>query len=393
MRIAMLSADANPLAARRAHVAQLCRALARQGHDVTVYTRRDDGRTPAEVTSPDGYRVLSVPAGRRAHLSDQELLPLTSRFADVLRTRWEAERPQLVHAHGWLPGLAAVPATEGTSIPVVQSFPTLGAVESRFKDAGATVPPDRRRAEQLVMKRADRVIASCSDEVFELIRLGTAKSRVSVVPSGVDVEVFDPAGPKAPRTVRHRIVSSGHLVPRSGFDTAVVALKALPDTELVIAGGPGNARTGPEARRLRTLANDLGVRDRLQFAGDLADGDLAALLRSADVVTCTPWHDTAGAGPLKAMACGVPVVADAVGGLSDTVIDGVTGTLVPARDPRRLAKALRELLGDPISRDRYGLAGYDRVHARYSWDRVAGETVRAYEQVLPVAEEMGATVR
>ncbi|WP_280503608.1 glycosyltransferase [Nocardia farcinica] len=85
--------------------------------------------------------------------------------------------------------------------------------------------------------------------------------------------------------------------------------------------------------------------------------------------------------PLEAMACGVPVVASAVGGLIDTVVDGVTGRLVTPRDPAKLADAVRELLDDPATARRYGRAGHARVESRYSWERIATEAQREYHRV------------
>lgn len=112
---------------------------------------------------------------------------------------------------------------------------------------------------------------------------------------------------------------------------------------------------------------------------------MPALLRSADVVVCTPWYEPFGMVPLEAMACGKPVVASAVGGLLDTVVDGVTGSLVDPPDPRPVARALRPLLADDALRRAWGTAGYERAHGRYSWDRVADETLTAYHRVIPEA--------
>jgi glycosyltransferase involved in cell wall biosynthesis len=232
----------------------------------------------------------------------------------------------------------------------------------------------------------DRVVATCSDEVFELVRLGMPRSRASVVPCGVDINGFSPDGPRVERGARHRVLSVGRLVPRKGFDTAIEALKRLPDTELVLVGGPGDGKLAddPEARRLLEFAGELGVRNRLRMVGQVPREEMPVLLRSADVVVCTPWYEPFGITPLEAMASGVPVVAGAVGGLIDTVVDGVTGTLVPPRDPVKLASAIRALLADPVLRERYALPGYDRVHARYSWDRISADTLRAYHRVVSV---------
>jgi D-inositol-3-phosphate glycosyltransferase len=98
---------------------------------------------------------------------------------------------------------------------------------------------------------------------------------------------------------------------------------------------------------------------------------------------CTPWYEPFGIVPLEAMACGVPVVASAVGGLVDTVVDGSTGKHVPPRNPRALAQALRSCINDPVRCAELGAAGRDRAECRYSWDRIAAETVRTYERIRP----------
>ncbi|HWC82741.1 MAG TPA: glycosyltransferase [Pseudonocardiaceae bacterium] len=391
MKIAMVSEHASPLAAlggvdaggQNVHVAELSSALSRQGHQVTVYTRRDNPTAASEVATPDGYRVVHVPAGPAKELPKDDLLPFMGEFAEFLRGQWEQDRPDVVHAHFWMSGLASLLSVQGTGIPTVQTFHALGVVKRRHQGAADTSPPDRIRLERMIAKRVDRVVATCSDEVFELARLGMPRSRASVAPCGVDIDGFNPEGPSAERGARHRLVSVGRLVPRKGFDIAITALTALPDTELVLVGGPGegNLADDPEARRLLSLADDLGVRHRLRMVGQVPREDMPALLRSADVVVCTPWYEPFGITPLEAMASGKPVVAGAVGGLIDTVVDGVTGILVPPRDPAKLASAVRELLADPALRERYGLAGYDRVHARYSWARIATDTLRAYHRV------------
>ncbi|WP_199430119.1 glycosyltransferase [Qaidamihabitans albus] len=401
MKIAMVSEHASPLAAlgevdaggQNVHVAELSAGLTRAGHDVTVYTRRDADDLPGEVRTPGGYRVVHVPAGPARHVPKDELLPHMGSFAEYLEHAWAADRPDLVHAHFWMSGLASVLAARAHDLPVVQTFHALGVVKRRYQGEEDTSPPERIRLERLVGRSATRVAATCSDEVFELARLGLPRDRMSVVPCGVDLTRFDPAGPRSPRGHRHRIVSVGRLVPRKGFDVAIAALPALPDTELVIAGGPERGRLADdaEARRLLDYARRLGVADRVRMPGQVARPDMPALLRSADAVVCTPWYEPFGIVPLEAMACGVPVVAAAVGGLTDTVVDGVTGTLVPPKDPDGLATALRRLLGEGALRDAYGIAGADRARCRYSWDRIAADTQRVYERSLPAARLTSST--
>jgi D-inositol-3-phosphate glycosyltransferase len=395
MKIAMVSEHASPLAAiggvdaggQNVHVAALSMQLARRGHEVTVYTRRDDPGLPHRVTMAGGVVVEHVPAGPAREIGKDDLLPFMEPFGQYLETVWGVETPDVVHAHFWMSGLAALTGARATGVPVMQTFHALGTVKARHQGARDTSPPQRSRLERAVARDVDHIVATCSDEVFELVRMGVDRHHVSVVPCGVDTEHFTTAGPVAPRTGRRRILSVGRLVERKGVDTVVRALPEVPGAELVIAGGPSADRCGddPEVRRLRQVAADCGVGSRVVFLGRVGREELPALLRSADVAVCVPWYEPFGIVPLEAMACGLPVVASAVGGLVDTVVDGATGLLVPPQDPAALAVALRRLLADDGLRAAYGAAGADRAHARYRWERVAADTEQVYRRHAPAA--------
>jgi glycosyltransferase involved in cell wall biosynthesis len=145
--------------------------------------------------------------------------------------------------------------------------------------------------------------------------------------------------------------------------------------------------TDPEARRLASLASSLGVAGRVYLRGRIERADVPALLRSADVVVCTPWYEPFGIVPLEAMACGIPVVVSSVGGLVDTVVDGMTGVHVPPKAPQRLAYALQALAADPQRRALLGRLGVERVRSRYSWSRVAAETLDVYRGLVTAASQ------
>lgn len=392
MKIAMVSEHANPLAAlggaecggQNLHVAELARALVALGSQVTVYTRRDNPNSPAVVHAVEGYRVVHVPAGPAVAVPRDELMPHLGEFAARLRELWRAERPDVVHAHFWMSGLTAVLAVRECRSPVVLTYHALGAVKRRHQGSVDTSPPQRIRLERLIGREVAAVIATCSDEARELVRLGVDRSVISVVPCGVDCERFTPHGPQLPRGPRYRAVVVGRLVPRKGIDCALAAVAEVSNTELMIVGGPQRHLLGgvAEARRLKDLAVRLGIDGRVHFTGQLARPQLPALLRSADVVLCVPWYEPFGIVTLEAMACAKPVLAAAVGGLLDTVVDGITGEHVPPRRPDVLASRLRALLADPVRRQSYGVAGRDRATACYRWDQVAADTLAIYYRVL-----------
>lgn len=393
MRIDLVSEHASPLAAlggadaggQNVYVDQLSSALARRGHAVTVHTRRDAEHLAEEVMAPDGYRVVHVPAGPPRRLPKDELLPHMSEFGRRLGQHWRRNPPDVVHTNFWMSGLAALHAVDGYRIdsPVVQTFHALGTVKRRHQGERDSSPPERIRLERLIGQRVDRIAATCSNEGFELARMGIPPARVSVVPCGVDLELFRPDGPRAAGGGLRRLVSVGRLVERKGFGVAIRALRALPDTELVIAGGPagGAVEDDPEARRLLWLAEREGVADRVRMPGLVSRDELPPLLRSADAVVCTPDYEPFGIVPVEAMACGVPVIGAAVGGLTDTVVDGVTGLLVPPGDAEAVADAAARLLDDRALRDRLGAAGSARARSRYSWDRVGRDMLSVFQRV------------
>ncbi|MEV6493241.1 glycosyltransferase [Actinoplanes sp. NPDC051633] len=390
MRIAMVSEHASPLSAlghgilgnvdaggQNAHVAALAAELTAQGHEVRVYTRRDAADLEP-VVSAAGFDVVHVPAGPATELPKDELLPFMGEFAEWMaddwRTRW---KPDVAHAHFWMSGLAAVTAGRLCDVPVVQTFHALGTVKRRHQGAADTSPAHRVAYERRLGRVVDRVVVQCHDEIRELLRMGVPRARMTLVPSGVDTGRFSPDGPAAPRTPgRKRILTVGRLVERKGFADLIRALPLIPGAELVIAGGPEE-----NAGKLRKLADRCKVGERVRLIGAVRPADMPCWYRSADVVAAAPWYEPFGLTPLEAMACGVPVVGTAVGGLIDTVVDGVTGDLVPPHDPKSLARALRRLLGDEMRRMSYAAAAVERAEVSYSWPRIAARLTATYGAV------------
>ena len=393
MRIAMISEHASPLAVlggvdaggQNQHVAELSAALAEDGHEVRVYTRRADPDTADEVPLQPGVVVEHVPAGPAAPVPKDGLLPYMGIFGEWLLGRWKHGpwAPDVVHAHFWMSGLAALTARSRYPVPVVVTYHALGTVKRRHQGAADTSPRQRIGYERVVGRQADAVVAQCNDELDEMIALGVPRERINLIPSGVDSAHFTPHGPAAPRGPLARILCVGRLVERKGYADLIRALPAIPKAECVIVGGPPAAELSsePVARKLTDLAGSVGVAERVRLVGGVSREELPRWYRSADVLACPAWYEPFGLTPLEAMACGVPVVAYAVGGFTDTVVDGVTGHLVPARDHRALASTLRKLLHEPSRLMAYGTAAVDRARSCYSWRRTAEQLGRLYGAV------------
>jgi D-inositol-3-phosphate glycosyltransferase len=399
----MVSEHASPLATlggvdaggQNVHVAALGMALAKRGVEVTVYTRRDDPSLPARVSMAPRLVVEHVDAGPPETIPKDEIYPHVGAFARALTVAWQLRRPQIVHAHFWMSGLASLRAAAPLGIPVAQTFHALGVVKRRYQGDKDTSPAPRISHEVEIARQADQIIATCSDEVFELVRMGASRSRITVVPCGVDLGTFRPDGPAEARNPgRHRLVVISRLVERKGIEDVILAMRQLEDSELVIAGGPPKKdfHRDAEAARLQEVASQAGVLERVDFRGGMARADIPPLLRSADVVVSVPWYEPFGIVPVEAMACGVPVVGSAVGGLIDTIVDGRTGVHVRPRQPERLAAVLRELLEDADLRRRLGAAGARRALDHYGHDQVAAATLACYRRVTRQVRQPAAWV-
>jgi len=389
-RVDLVSEHASPLAVlggtdaggQNVAVAELARHLACMGLEVVVHTRKDSPSLPERVEMAPGVTVHHVSAGPPCEVPKDELFPFMDAFARELVDAWDDDRPDIVHTHFWMSGYAGTRAAWALDVPVVHTFHALGVVKRRHQAEADTSPPGRLQAEVDLLHQADHIVATCTDERRELLDLGADPERISIVPCGVDLSRFTPAPPLGDGPLR--VLSLGRLVPRKGVDDVIRAIALVEGAELVVAGGPSPdaLELDPEVERLSGLARDLGVADRVTFVGRVDRGGVPEAISQCDVAVCVPWYEPFGIVPVEVMACGRPVVVSRVGGLTDTVVDGRTGMVVPPQDPAALAAALGTLQRDPDLRRRLGEAGRQRTCDRYSWQVVAEETAEVYRSVL-----------
>jgi len=377
-RLAMLSAHTSPLeplgagdaGGMNVYVLETARQLARRGVAVDIFTRtntRAPGE-PADIEVEPGVRVRSiVPGGIGATLMAA------------------AEPYDLVHSHYWLSGQIGLVVREHRGIPLVHTMHTMGRVKNLSLAVGDHAEPSARIvAEAEIVRLTDRLVANTAHERDELVALYAADPhRVDVVHPGVDHDLFVPGGRTA---ARHRlgvdrdqrfVLFAGRLQPHKGPDIAIEALAQLPgDVRLVVVGGPSGAGLEhPEA--LADLAVRMDVADRVSFLPPVAQAELADWYAAADVV-CVPSHsESFGLVAVEAQACGTPVVASAVGGLTTAVVDGVTGLLVNGHRPADYARALHTLLDDDMLRGTMGAKA--AVHAAgFSWQATADRLLATY---------------
>ena len=370
---------------------ELSRSLASKGHRVTVYAQRHSHALPARTELEPGVTVEYIGQADQ-HLAESDLLAQVPAFSRPLHERWRQDRPDVVHALRWTSGLAALAAARDLRIPVVQSFDSLGVAERRHhlipRDAGI----ERIRLEPAIGRSASAVLAGSSDEQSDLTRLGVPRRSIRVVPCGVDTDEFNPEGPVAERANRPRLVTVAELSEHDALGTLLHAMSKVPGADLVVAGGPpqDKLRDDLSFRRLSKLAGSLGVSGQVTFAGQVGRAALPPLLRSADLVVSISEYDPTGTLAVQAMACGTPVIASAVGGQVDAVVDGTTGILVPPGRPALLAQRIRQLLAHPMLLEAFSVAAADRARSRYSWDRIAHETLAVYGTARDTAATMAA---
>jgi glycosyltransferase involved in cell wall biosynthesis len=391
MKVALVARHATPpahaadpySADQAAYVSGLGRALAAHGHDVVIYARRNSPELPGTLAIAPRLRAEFVDAGPQAPVPADQLPQYTKDIAGNLAARWRDRAPDVVHAHHWTNGLAALTATRERFVPIVQTFGSLGAAEQRHRIAGESSGA-RIRMEAAVARAVTTVLATTSDEVAELSKLAVPSDMVSLVPAGVDVGRFKPTAYVAKRRRAPKLIAVGSLAEYRGLDTLLRCLSEVPGAELVVAGGPAADQLESDHgyRILAKLAAHLGVADRVRFTGHVSDDDLPTLLRSADLLVSAARYEPQSITAVRAMACGIPVVATAVGAYRDAVIDGTTGLLVPPGRPEMLARRLRDLLAYPMRMAAFGIAAADRAKSRYPWDRIASETVAVYERTI-----------
>lgn len=365
MKIAMVTQHAAAFADDVA-ITGLTRTLARQGHKVTVFTSKRRNDEP-ESTTDDGVTVVRIPARG----ANDDPLAQVPAFTEPLHRRLRSERPDVVHALNWTSGLAALSVARELELPVVQTFSSLGIGEPEPEKA-------RLRLEPAIGRSAQAVTGTSTALVSDLARMGVPRKRVRCIPWGVDTDVFTPEGPAERRNGKPRLLAFSSPTVREPMETLIWALTKVPDAELLITEGTAEP-TPSHDEEYRKLAASIGLSGRVLFTGPVAHKALPALIRSADLVLTACAGDPSGQASVEAMACGKPVLAPPSGAHRDAVVDGTTGLLIPPGRPMVLAQRIRRLLDHPILLEAYGVAGADRARSRYSWDRIADETVAVYD--------------
>lgn len=373
------------------YVRELSASLAQAGVDVRVYVRRWADGLEERVRIEPGLEVVHVDAGP-VDLPKEDLPKVLDEFTEAVAADLVVAPVEALHANYWLSAMSAHDLKHRLDLPLVATFHTLARVKA---EAGDVEPLARELAEAAVIGCCDAICAANPVEADQLVDLyGARPERIELVPSGVDHAFFSPGDRAGARVAlglddRPTMLFVGRIQPLKGLTVAVESLALLADrsARLVVVGGPSGADGPAELDRVYDLIRRLGLEERVDFVDPQPHHLLSSWYRAADVVVVPSRSESFGLVALEAAACGVPVVASAVGGLRTLVRDGVTGTLVDDRDPASFARAVDALLGDPEMAAAMGAAGAAES-LRYSWSTTAGRLRRLYADLAaraPVA--------
>jgi D-inositol-3-phosphate glycosyltransferase len=370
------------------YVRELAGSLAQAGVDTTVYVRRWATDLPTEVAVEPGFRVVHVDAGP-VDLPKESLPEVVGEFTDSLLDHLRHRPADVVHANYWLSGVAGHRVKHALDLPLVSTFHTLARVKAETGDP----EPDRRvDAEVEVIGCSDVILANSLEESSQLRRLyGADPDRIQVVPPGVDHAFFAPGDRGGARRalgldpLAPTLLFVGRIQPLKGLDVAIGALAHLlarghHTARLVVVGGPSGAEGPAELARVRALAAQLGVAAHIDWRDPQPHHLLSTWYRAADVVVVPSRSESFGLVALEAAACGVPVVAAAVGGLRTLVVHGLTGLLVAGRDPLAFADAIHRLLADPRLAGELGATAATRART-YTWSTAAARLRRTYHDL------------
>jgi D-inositol-3-phosphate glycosyltransferase len=412
-RLAVLSLHTSPLAqpgtgdggGMNVYVRELTAALARSGVSCDVFTRAWAPGLPPVVSVEPGLRVHHVSAGP-AHAVPKESLPaVVDEFTSAVLARMAAAPMQgeedgggltytSIHANYWLSGLSGHVIKHELELPLVCTFHTLDRVkaETMPEEVMADMPHRRAEAEASIIECSDAVLASCSVEAEQIASLyGGDPGRIRIVPPGVDHAFFGPGHrPQARRALGlpedgRLLLFVGRIQPLKCADAAVETLAELrrggaEDYRLVVVGGPSGPHGEKSLRGLHDVADARGVRDRVHFVDPQPHELLSSYYRAADVCLVPSRSESFGLVALEAAACGTPVVASAVGGLTTLVDHGSTGFLVEDPDPRAYAAAVRRVFEEPLAAERLSTASVLRAR-QYTWPAAARALVGLHDEL------------
>lgn len=406
-RIAVLSIHTSPLdqpgtgdaGGMNVYVVETSKRLAQSGVEVDIFTRATTSALPPNVELAPGVTVRHITAGPFEGLMKNDLPgQLCAVTAGVLRA--EASKPEgyygLIHSHYWLSGQVGWLASERWRVPLVHTMHTMGRVKNLELAQGDRPEPEMRIiGEQQVVEVAQRLVANTEVEAEQLVALYDANpEHIDVVNPGVDLQMFSPGSKSDARKElgialdatmllfvgRIQPLKAPDILLRAAAELVVMRPEIRSSLVVVICGGAsGSGLEHPES--LSDLARELGISDLVRFEPPGSRERLVNLYRAADLTVVPSYSESFGLVAVESQACGTPVVASAVGGLTTAVADNVSGRLVQGHNPIAYSHVLNQLIMNPIHRKELSLGA--RMHAAaFGWENTTAGLLKSYANAL-----------
>ncbi|MBA7659183.1 D-inositol 3-phosphate glycosyltransferase [subsurface metagenome] len=354
-----------------------------------IYTRAHDPKDKQIYELGHNVRLIHLKAGRNGEMHKLAVYPHLPDFAGKLENFRKRNRLKydLVYSHYWLSAWAGRFLQGWWDVPHIIMFHTLGAIKNAI-GIGEAEPELRIETERYLVKNCHRIIAATDKEKEDLILYyGALPETISVIPCGVNLELFQPVDKEAARQQlglngNKNILFVGRLEPLKGIDRLLMAMTYLENregTRLLVIGGDGNSQH--EIERLQRLSWELHIQDSVIFLGLIKQERLPLYYSAADVCVVPSYYESFGLVALESLACGTPVVATDVGSARSVIRQGETGYVVADNFPYRLAQKISLLLSKPeVSAESIGLVRASV--AGFSWSSIAGVMVKEYRKVL-----------
>jgi len=401
--IALISVHGDPAAeigqeeagGQNVYVRQMGEALAQQGWEVDLFTRKANADAPAIVQHSPHCRTIRLKAGPEIFVPRDQIFEYLPEFVHAFKIYHSKHGYPLVHTNYWLSGWVGWQLKQQLNVQWLHTYHSLGAAKYLSKGKVPAIAQRRLAIEKDVLERADVIIATSPQEQEDMESLVSPRGNIVVIPCGTDTKNFH-AIPK--ETARQKlglapgeplVLYVGRFDRRKGIETLVRACgllrerQGMPQPRLVIVGGSDPDRAdGAERRRIEAIVEELGLGDRTTFAGQVSHDQLPLYYAAADVCGIPSHYEPFGLVAIEAMACGTPVVASAVGGLKFSVRHEVTGLLVPPKDTVAFADAIAHILTNQSWANQMQNHSVEWVQGNFSWMGVAHQLSGLYWRYL-----------
>ncbi|MFQ5815629.1 MAG: glycosyltransferase [Candidatus Hydrothermarchaeaceae archaeon] len=371
------------------------------GYLIDIFTRKKSPGAEEIVSIRDGLRVIRIPAGPEEFVPKGDLYThLNDFFTNVIR--WVESHNldySLVHSHYWLSGSVALKLKDAYEIPMVHNFHSLGRVKYEKLGQRREEYADMRLVEEdLILRRANAIIASTPQEIRDILEFYDVNGEnIELIRSGVDTERFKPMSRErieaeiGPRE-RDVVLFVGRITKAKGLRILIKAFaemkrKMKKKYELLAIGGDptGDQHSdleSKEKRYIKSLIHKMNLEEDVTFMGAVDRSNLPYYYSLADVCVVPSLYESFGLVAVEAMACGTPVVASKVGGLSHTVKHGYSGLHFVAGRSDSLARALSGIIENTKKMNEMGVNARELASREFSMQRTAKQIHQLYDELL-----------